>query len=62
MKVKVPLLLLLLVLAAAAGYAFGTENGRAQRDVILVRLGRKQAEDSSSSEDGAGVSAVGVDA
>ena len=40
MKVKIPLALLLL-LAAAVGYMFGTEAGRLQRDVILVKLGRK---------------------
>ncbi len=39
MSVKVPLLLLLL-LAAAAGFLFGTENGRSQREVIMVKLGR----------------------
>ncbi len=39
MSVKVPLLLLLL-LAAAAGFLFGTENGRSQREVIMLRLGR----------------------
>lgn len=43
MKVKVPLALLLL-LAAAVGYMFGTEAGRLQRDVVLVKLGRKQDE------------------
>ena len=43
MKVKVPLLLLLL-LAAAVGYLLGTESGRAQRDVLLVRLGCKEPE------------------
>ena len=41
MKVKVPLALLLL-LAAAIGYLLGTEKGREQRDVILVKVGRKQ--------------------
>jgi len=40
MKVKIPLVLLLLI-ATALGYALGTENGRTQRDVILVKLGRK---------------------
>jgi hypothetical protein len=45
MKVKVPLALLLL-LAAAVGYMFGTEAGRLQRDVVLVKLGRKQEEGS----------------
>lgn len=44
MKVKIPLLLLLL-LAAAIGYLLGTERGRAQRDVVLVKLGRKSGED-----------------
>jgi len=44
MKVKIPLVLLLLI-ATALGYALGTENGRAQRDVILVKLGRKDAID-----------------
>jgi len=43
MKVTLPLGLLLLV-AAAVGYAFGTEAGRARRDVILVKMGRKQEE------------------
>ena len=49
MKVKIPLALLLLI-ATALGYALGTENGRAQRDVILVKLGRKDAIDSSDGE------------
>ncbi len=39
MKVKIPLAFLLL-LAGALGYLFGTESGRARRDVILVKLGR----------------------
>ena len=43
MKVKIPLVLLLLI-ATALGYALGTENGRTQRDVILVKLGRKDAD------------------
>lgn len=43
MKIKIPLGLLLL-LAGALGYLLGTENGRAQRDVIMVKLGRKQAD------------------
>lgn len=38
MKVSVPIAALLLV--AAVGYIIGTENGRAQRDDLLVRLGR----------------------
>lgn len=43
MKVKIPLGLLV-VLAAALGYLLGTESGRQQRDVILVKVGRKEAE------------------
>ena len=39
---KVPLGVLLL-LAITLGYALGTEKGRAQRDVILVKLGRNKA-------------------
>ncbi len=42
MKVKIPLALLLLF-AGALGYLLGTENGRAKRDVIMVKLGRKEA-------------------
>ena len=48
MKVKVPLLILLLM-AAAVGYMYGTEGGRAQRDIILVKLGR--GKDPSSADD-----------
>lgn len=43
MKVKIPLLALLL-LAGLAGYLLGTEAGNAQRDRLLVLLGRKDAE------------------
>lgn len=43
MKVTIPLALLLL-LAAAIGYLLGTENGRAQRDLVLVKLGYKESE------------------
>jgi hypothetical protein len=43
MKVKVPLLVLLL-LAGLTGYLMGTEAGNAQRDRLLVKLGRKEAE------------------
>ena len=39
MKVKVPIALIVL-LAIACGYLMGTESGRKQRDVILVKLGR----------------------
>jgi len=44
MKVKVPLAVLLM-LALALGYVLGTENGRTQRDMILVKLGRKDADE-----------------
>ena len=44
MKVKVPLAALLL-LALALGYVLGTENGRAQRDMVLVKMGRKPADE-----------------
>jgi len=42
MKVKVPLMLLVLV--ALLGYVLGTEKGRSQRDVLLVKIGRKDAD------------------
>jgi hypothetical protein len=45
MKVKIPLVLLLLI-AGAVGYLLGTDAGRAQRDVILVKLGKKEEGDS----------------
>lgn len=44
MKVKIPLLLIVMI-AAAAGYLLGTESGRSQRDVILVKLGRGDSGD-----------------
>ena len=50
MKVKLPLAVLLL-LAIALGYVLGTESGRAQRNVILVKLGRKQADEPASAVD-----------
>jgi len=49
MKLKV--LLIMLLLAAAVGYLLGTENGRAQRDVILVKLGRRQPEGEDTGTD-----------
>lgn len=49
MKVKVSLLLLL-AMAAALGYMLGTEGGRAQRDVILVKLGKGPREDAPADE------------
>jgi len=42
MKATVPVFLL--VVAAIAGYLLGTEAGRAQRDLLLVKLGRASAE------------------
>jgi hypothetical protein len=44
MKVKFPLAVILL-LALTLGYVLGTENGRAQRDMILVKMGRKDADE-----------------
>ena len=49
MKVKVPLTVLLL-LAIAVGYMLGTEGGRAHRDVILVKLGRKEPDEPTTDE------------
>jgi hypothetical protein len=46
-KVKVPILVLLL-LAIAVGYLLGTEAGRARRDVILVKMGRKEPEEAAA--------------
>jgi len=54
MKIRLGVLLLL---AITLGYALGTENGRAQRDVILVKLGRKQADKPESDADAAEASA-----
>jgi hypothetical protein len=53
MKVKLPLATLLL-LALVVGYVLGTENGRAQRDMILVKLGRKEADEPASDEAASG--------
>jgi hypothetical protein len=50
MNVKVPLGVLLL-LAITLGYVLGTENGRAQRDVILVKLGRKKDDEPEAAAD-----------
>ena len=44
MKVKFPLAVILL-LALTLVYVLGTENGRAQRDMILVKMGRKDADE-----------------
>lgn len=49
MKVKVPLALVLL-LALSLGYLLGTKAGRAQRDMILVKVGRKPSEDELEAE------------
>ncbi len=49
MNVKVPLGFLLL-LSAALGYMFGTEDGRKRRDVILVKVGRKEEEEAVSAD------------
>lgn len=50
MKVRVPIAVLLL-LAGTIGYLLGTESGRAQRDVILVRMGRKPADGADATDD-----------
>lgn len=39
MNVKIPLGLVLII-GLVAGYLLGTEQGRAHRDVVLVKLGR----------------------
>lgn len=49
MKVKIPLALVLL-LAISLGYLLGTEAGRAQRNMILVKVGRKPSEDELEAE------------
>ena len=49
MKVKIPLALVLL-LAISLGYLLGTEAGRAQRNMILVKVGRKSSEDELEAE------------
>jgi len=49
MKVKIPLALVLL-LALSLGYLLGTEAGRAQRDMILVKVGRTPSEDELEAE------------
>jgi len=49
MKVKIPLALVLL-LALSLGYLLGTEAGRAQRNMILVKVGRKPSEDELEAE------------
>jgi hypothetical protein len=49
MKVKIPLALVLL-LAISLGYLLGTEAGRSQRNMILVKVGRKPSEDEIEAE------------
>ena len=49
MKVKIPLALVLL-LALSLGYLLGTEAGRAQRNLILVKVGRRPSEDELEAE------------
>ncbi len=65
MKVKIPLVLLLLI-AGAVGFLLGTDAGRAQRDVILVKLGRgpkgePDAADASAAGDGSTAGEPDVD-
>ena len=49
MKVKIPLALVLL-LAISLGYLLGTEAGRSQRNLILVKVGRRPSEDELEAE------------
>ena len=58
MKIKVPLVLLLLI-AGAIGFLLGTDAGRAQRDVILVKLGKKEEGDSLTDAAADAADAVG---
>ncbi len=51
MKVTIPLGVL--ILAVLLGYLLGTEAGRVQRDVILVKLGRKEAEGEAAGDESA---------
>ncbi len=55
MKVTIPLGLV--VLAVLIGYLLGTEAGRARRDVVLVKLGRRDA-DMGAADDGSGTDAT----
>jgi hypothetical protein len=50
MKVTIPIGVLLL--AVLLGYLLGTESGRAQRDVVLVKLGRKDADEGGDAAPG----------
>jgi len=47
-SVKIPVVIVLL-LGLVAGYVLGTEHGRAQRDIVLVKLGRTQADEPTES-------------
>jgi len=49
MNKKTPLALVIFV-AIAVGYLMGTESGRQRREVILVKLGRGPADDSSETD------------
>lgn len=51
MKVTIPIGLLVIV--AVLAYLLGTESGRSQRDVVLVKLGRKDAGGATDAEDAA---------
>ena len=43
---KMLVLFVLLAAAGAAGYLLGTENGRQQKELILVKMGRKEGGES----------------
>ena len=40
---KMLMMFVLLAAAGAAGYLLGTENGRQQKELILVKMGRKES-------------------
>ena len=48
MKVTIPIGLVLII--AALAYVLGTESGRAQREVIMVKFGRVGSGDDDTAE------------
>lgn len=48
MKVTIPIGVL--ILAVLLGYLLGTESGRSQRDVILVKMGRGRPEEAAADD------------
>mgnify|MGYP001821441504 CR=1 FL=1 len=53
MNVKIPIGLVLII-GLVAGYLLGTEQGRAHRDVVLVKLGRGGENLADAAADAAG--------